>query len=327
MKYFSHLLLSLFLLLILLAVASLFIGSADIYFNDFFQPGTDAHFILTEFRMPRTVALIAIGASLALCGVLLQTLLGNPLAEPFTLGLSGASTLGSVLFLFFGFSPEWLSLPLGALLGSFAAMFLILSVQKVISTKSHILILTGVMVSFFAGALVTFIVSIMSPQQMQTALYWMMGQVGSPRDVWSYFLLPFFIIIFIYFYKRRIHLDRILLGDDTALNLGTRIKKEKFLLILFCSVLTAFCVSISGLVGFVGLVAPHLCYLLFKTRRHSLTLVAAPLLGAILFLSSDIISRWISPDSDIPAGSLMALIGAPILILFLLKGVSRAHSS
>lgn len=311
----------LFLVLISLSIISFLIGPYDILAQitkDGFQLSEELKFILLELRLPRTVALISIGASLSLCGVLLQTLLANPLAEPFTLGLSGTSTLGAVAFLFFGFSPQWLSLPVGSLIGSLFAIVLVLSLQKKLSSKSHALILTGVMLSFFSGALVTLIVSVMDPHQMQQVIYWMMGQVGSPRDSWSYFLFPMLFGVFSFFYLRRPHLDKLLLGFDTAKNLGVRIEREKFYIIILCSVLTALSVSISGLVGFVGLVAPHLSYVLVNSRRHTKSLLVAPLVGACLFLLADILSRMVSQDVDVPAGSFMALFGAPLLIYFLL---------
>ncbi len=304
-----------------LAGASFLIGPYDLagkILSEGFYLSDELKFILFDLRLPRTLALISIGASLSLCGVLLQTLLANPLSEPFTLGLSGTSTLGAVAFLFFGFSPQWLSLPIGSLAGSFLALILILSLQNRISSKSNGLILTGVMLSFFSGALVTLIISIMDPYQMQQAIYWMMGQVGSPRDSWSYFLFLVFIIIFFFFYSRRANLDKLLLGSDAAKNLGVNVDREKLYIVVLCSVLTALSVSISGLVGFVGLVAPHLSYTLMNSRRHGVSLSLAPLLGASLFLFADILSRVVSQEVDVPAGSFMALVGAPLLIYFLI---------
>src|SRR5690606_13919363 len=153
------------------------------------------------------------------------------------------------------------------------------------------IILIGVMISLFCGAFVTLIISLLEPSKMQLAVFWMMGQVGSPRDHWWTFLAVAFLVSFIVGLTKQVHLDRFLLGEETALNLGTDTKKYRLLFIVLVCLLTSLSVSIAGLVGFVGLVAPHITYLLLKTRRHAKTLVLSPLIGSILFLLADIVSR------------------------------------
>lgn len=313
----------------LLISVSLATGAGEISFSELFTNKTQTfQYILSDLRFPRTMALVFIGASLALCGVLLQTLLNNPLSEPYTLGLSGGATLGAVLFLFFGFQPTWLALPLGAAIGSTVITFFILTaLRKNIFLKRDSLILTGVMISLFCGSVVTFIISLLDPSRMQLAIFWMMGQVGSPRDRWWTSLAIAFTLILLLNYKNKNHLDRFLLGEDVAQNLGTPIATIKVLIIASSCILTSLSVSIAGLVGFVGLISPHLTYFLFNTRRHSVVLFAATLIGSGLFLLSDIISRLLSSQNEIPAGSLMALIGAPLLIYMILFKSKNAKDS
>jgi ABC-type Fe3+-siderophore transport system permease subunit len=278
-------------------------------------------YIYSDLRIPRTFALVSIGLSLGYCGVILQTILDNPLSEPYTLGLSGGATLGAVLALLIGIQPVWLSLPAGSILGCLLVTIFILSLsQRKILWKSNSMILIGVMISLFCGAFVTLIISFLEPSKMQLAIFWMMGQVGSPRDHWWTYLFLLFIFAFVFGHLNRVHLDRLLLGEDLAINLGTNTKKLRLKFIILVCLLTAASVSIAGLVGFVGLVAPHITYAVLKTRRHTKTLLLSPLVGSALFLISDIVSRLLSTDIEIPAGSLMALIGAPILVWFLLKG-------
>lgn len=311
----------LILINIFLVVVSLATGPGEISFSELFGPHSETfRYILFDLRVPRTLALFFIGGSLALCGVLLQTLLNNPLSEPYTLGLSGGSTLGAVIFLFLNLEPVWLSLPLGATIGSVVVtLFILAGMKKNSFFKKNSLILTGVMISLFCGSVVTFLVSMLDPSRMQLAIFWMMGQVGSPRDHWWAALSVFFFIAFLLSSKNSLHLDRLLLGEETAQNLGSPVAKIKIFIIITACLLTSMSVSIAGLVGFVGLIAPHFSYLFFKTRRHSVTLTTSSLLGSILFLTSDIFSRLLSQENEIPAGSLMALMGAPILIYLLAR--------
>lgn len=315
------------LTLFLLSIAA---GAGQISFQEIFSSLSDPanneslQYILWNLRLPRTLALVSIGLSLGFSGVILQTILDNPLSEPYTLGLSGGATLGAVLALLFGIDPAWISLPAGAVLGCIIVTLFILSVsQKKILWKSNSMILIGVMVSLFCGALVTLAISLLEPSKMQLAIFWMMGQVGTPRDHWWFFLFALYLAVFIFGFMKRNHLDRFLLGEDLAINLGTNTKKLRTQLIILVCFLTSLSVSIAGLVGFIGLVAPHISYALAKTRRHEKSLLLAPLIGSALFLIADIISRLLSADMEIPAGSLMALIGAPTLIYFLMKGFKR----
>ncbi len=316
---------------IILIFLSLATGAGEVSFHELFSfLGTDSdstiNYILSDLRFPRTMALVFIGLSLGYSGVILQTLLDNPLSEPYTLGLSGGATLGAVAALLFGIEPVWLSLPLGSVIGCILVTLFVLG----FSTRSRLwksdsIILIGVMISLFCGAFVTLIISLLEPSKMQLAIFWMMGQVGSPRDHWWGFLSILFVACFAIGLIKHIHLDRFLLGEETAINLGTNTQKYRLLFIVLVCLLTAMSVSIAGLVGFVGLVAPHISYLILKTRRHTKTLVLSPLIGSVLFLTADISSRMMSTDIEIPAGSLMALLGAPLLIWFLTKRFSTSR--
>lgn len=285
-------------------------------------------YIFSDLRIPRTFALVSIGLSLGYSGVILQTLLNNPLSEPYTLGLSGGATLGAVLALLIGIEPIWLTLPFGSVAGCVLITLFVLGFsQKKILWKSNSMILIGVMISLFCGAFVTLIISLLEPSKMQLAIFWMMGQVGSPRDAWWPFLFFIFACAMLYGFVNRIHLDRFLLGDELALNLGTNIRAKRLAFIVIVCLLTSISVSIAGLVGFVGLVSPHITYSLLRSRRHAKTLILSPLVGSFLFLISDILSRLLTTDIEIPAGSLMALIGAPILVWFLIKGFKNTAVS
>lgn len=307
-----------------LGVLSITIGASSIGFGDLLaylgnqNIDPSVKYILVDLRIPRTMALIAIGMSLGLSGVLLQTVLDNPLAEPYTLGISGGAALGAVIAIFLGLSS--VGVPVGALAGCFIVTLIILNFSSSkLLMKSRTLILAGIMVSLFCGSVVTLLVSLLDPTKIQTAVYWMMGQVGTTRDIGWPVLFLIFLFFFAYFSVQEKNLDRMLLGDDIAASLGTNLKRVKRTVIISVCILTSVSVAIAGLIGFVGLVSPHLTYLLLGTRRHKLTLTLAPLIGACLFLISDILARLLSHDTELPSGSIMALIGAPLLVMLMLK--------
>ncbi len=325
-KIFLLLLLNITFIFISLSVGAAHISISDLWSSLFNPHSSDSFFILTELRFPRTMALVSIGLALGFSGTLLQTLLDNPLSEPYTLGLSGGATLGAVLALMFGIKPIWLTLPMGAVLGCVLATLLVLYFLKnKILWKANSIILIGVMISLFCGSFVTLIISLLEPTQVQLAVYWMMGQVGSEKDLWWPALFVIFVFSLFLGLRHHVDLDRILLGEDTAINLGTNVSSVRLLFILIVCLLTSLAVSIAGLVGFVGLVAPHVSYHILGTRRHYKTLLASPLVGSLLFLSADILARTFSYDIEIPSGSLMALLGAPILIYYLVRGLKNAH--
>ena len=153
----------------------------------------------------------------------------------------------------------------------------------------------------------------------------MLGQVGTGKDHWWVYLFGVFIVVRLVCVFNQNNLDKILLGDDIAISLGTPVGRLRVFVIVSVCILTSISVAIAGLVGFVGLVAPHVGYLLLKTRRHKWTLGLSSLLGANLFLISDILARHFSKDVPLPSGSVMAIIGAPMLIFLLIKR-DHAHS-
>jgi iron complex transport system permease protein len=323
----------LFLLNFFLIWLSLAIGAAHLSFSQIFQtllhPGEnpETFYILSSLRFPRTMALVSIGLSLGFAGVILQTLLDNPLSEPYTLGLSGGATLGAVIALLAGVQPVWLTLPFGAVAGCVLSTAIVLYfLNQKILWKTNSIILIGVMISLFCGSFVTLIISALEPAQVQTAIYWMMGQVGSSRDHWWPALAIAFVISIFLGIRKSLHLDRLLLGEDSASNLGTDVHHLRVLFIVVVCVLTALAVSIAGLVGFIGLVSPHISYQLFRSRRHRKTLLSSSLVGSILFLCADILARLLSRDIELPSGSLMAILGAPILVYYLVKGMKSARA-
>jgi ABC-type Fe3+-siderophore transport system permease subunit len=274
--------------------------------------------IFWDIRLPRALNAVFVGASLGLGGSLLQTLLRNPLAEPYTLGMSGAASFGAVSAVVFGLSPLGFFMPLlatGACLVT-ALIMLSLSLRESLG-RSRNLILTGVMISLFFGSLVVLILSLMRPEDIQTALFWMMGQIGTERDKDWYEVALVFGGVSLWTAAKTRDLDRLLLGESLSQGLGTSPRSMTFQIVLVVSLLVAACVSVSGLIGFVGLLAPHLTKMWLRTHRHRRFAAGSALIGAILLLVSDVLARLLGGEREIPTGGLVALIGAPMLIYFL----------
>lgn len=303
------------ILLFLLFFISLNIGASNVSIFHIFNQGltpTDK-MILFDLRLTRTLVCIFVGGSLALSGFLLQSFFKNALAEPYTLGLSGGSSLGSILFLAMG----WQFLFFGSLLGCWIVTFLILQFRKYLTFKQkHNLILLGVMISFLCGAIVTLTVSFMEPQKLQTALFWMIGQCGTERDRYWYLSCLALFLCLLWGLRSAQKLDMFLIDEKTIKSLQSQKNLERNL-ILVVSLLTSVSVSICGLIGFVGLISPHICRLILKTSRHRNGLLFSALLGALFFLSADIIGRILG--GDIPTGSITAIIGSPFFIFLLIK--------
>ena len=301
----------------MLFIVSLNIGASHLNIFHIFKQGLTPtnKMILFDLRLTRTLVCIFVGGSLALSGFLLQSFLKNALAEPYTLGLSGGSSLGSVLFLATG----WNFLFFGSFLGCWIVTFFILQFRKYfIFKQKYNLILLGVMISFLCGAIVTLTVSFMEPHKLQTALFWMIGQCGTPRDRYWYLSCLVLLFCLVWGLRSAKKLDMFLIDEKTIKSLQSQKNIERNL-ILMVSLLTSVSVSICGLIGFVGLISPHICRLILKTPRHHNGLLFSALLGALFFLSADIIGRILGGTTDIPTGSITAIIGVPFFVFLLIK--------
>jgi iron complex transport system permease protein len=307
-----------------LSFVSLFVGSGNVppaFVLDWLTGQTvedSLRFILEGLRLPRTLVCMGVGASLGLAGALLQTLLKNPLAEPYTLGLSGGASLGAVTAILFQLQPLWLFTPAFATVGCLIATLFVLGMNHEQTSRSKTLILSGVMVSLFSGSFVILLLTWLEPFQIQAALFWMMGQVGTERDTWWPLSLSVFAIVSTVVWIRNKDLDLLLLGEEIAQTRGLSLKSFQLVVVILVAVLCSASVAIAGLIGFVGLLAPHIALLISRNNRHRVFAPLSSTVGACLILFADIIGRSLVVDRELPAGGLIALIGAPFLI-FLLK--------
>jgi iron complex transport system permease protein len=266
--------------------------------------------VVFDVRLPRILSAAIVGAGLAISGVVFQGILLNPLADPYTLGVSAGAAFGASLAILFniGFMGTY-SVPLFAFIGAVGTLFFVMYLSAsgggVSSTN---LILSGIIVAAILSAGISFLKYI-ADEQVAVIIFWLMGSFGS--KTWTDVGLTFLFVgcgflIFMFFAR---DLNLMSLGDRTASSLGVDTKKVTLVLLVTASMVAAICVSVSGIIGFVGLLVPHMMRLL--TGPDNRRLIPISLLGgAILLLAADTITRAVLP-SEIPIGVLTALIGGP----------------
>lgn len=273
---------------------------------------------IVALRGPRVVLAAVVGASLALSGVALQSVLHNPLAEPYVLGLAGGASAAATTSL-------WLlpRLPPGiaAAAGAAAALAIVRAIAGG-GADSGRLVLSGVAVGSLLGSL-TGMVLVLAPGQLllRGGMQWLFGGLGSPR--WSALPIPLFVLAFVGLGLRRYseHLDRLSLGAEVAQTLGVPARRARRVVLLGAVVLTASAVACAGLLGFVGLVAPHAGRLLVGASCRALLPVAAGL-GALLVVGSDLVARTAFSPRELPVGLLTAALGGPWFLVQLRRAAA-----
>jgi iron complex transport system permease protein len=273
--------------------------------------------IIWRIRLPRVLLAALVGATLSLGGLVFQALLRNPLAEPYILGISGGSAIGAIIGILMGLS-RFPGVSLTAFSGSMAILVLLLvmsSGQAIL--KKDTLLLSGVMVNAFCAAIIMFLVSITQDARLHNIIFWLMGDLSlsdiKQVAILAAILLPCFIVLFYCSHA----MNLMLLGKEMAQSMGVNIKVVMVLLLVVTSLMVSVTVSHSGLIGFVGLVMPHLLRLVIGPD-HRVLVPACVLGGAAYMILCDLLARVIPQQGEMPAGVITALIGAPLFI-FLLK--------
>ncbi|MFC0560243.1 FecCD family ABC transporter permease [Halalkalibacter alkalisediminis] len=276
--------------------------------------------IIWEIRFPRVILAAIVGAGLAIVGVAIQALVRNSLADPFILGISSGASVGATLVIIFGAFKYFglYSLSIAAFLGalfSILLVFLLAQVNGKISTVR--LLLSGIAVSMMLSAITSYIV-ISAPREegMRDALFWMMGSLAGAK--WDQLSIPFFSLFigigFLLLLTKPLNL--LLMGEETATTLGLNIDQFKNLLVLLTALLTGVLVAVSGAIGFIGLMVPHIVRLIIGSdHRHVLPL--SGLIGAVFLIWADVIARTVVAPLELPIGIVTALCGGPFFIWLL----------
>jgi len=273
-----------------------------------------AQVAVLQIRLPRLLAALLVGGGLAISGTAYQGLFQNRLADPFTTGVSAGAVLGCTLALILGFSQGVWGLggitlfSFGGALGTSFIVFLVLGVMRRASTATILLI--GISLNFFLSAVVSLLL-FFNRNRMESIVLWTMGSVATATMEKVLFALPFLVLgsLGLYFSSR--FLDYLALGEEFARAHGIPVTKARFRLILFASLVSSVCVSLSGVVGFVGLVTPNMARILVGTK-HRILFLYSFLLGMLFLLLADLLAKTLLVPAEIPIGILTSLIGVPV---------------
>ncbi len=320
------------LLLLVSLILCVSIGSADISFVDVWRiifhqlnsrfaiddirPGVQN--IVIYLRIPRALLGMVVGASLAISGIAMQAFTKNPLSEPYVLGVSSGASVGAVLSIVSGLILPWgarLTIPVGSFCGAMAAIFVVYTLSRTSGEITPMrLILVGVAVSAICGAMTDFIVYT-APQdaQVREATFWMLGGLGNAS--WEELPLPSLVlvpsVIVMLFLARS--LNAMMMGDDTAVTLGVNIALVRKILIFLTALLTSCSVMVSGCIGFIGLIVPHIVRSMAGSDHRKLIPLAG-IFGSLFLLWADVAARLICEPAELPVGILTALMGGPLFL-------------
>jgi iron complex transport system permease protein len=277
--------------------------------------------IIRELRAPRVALAFLVGGSLGISGAALQAMIRNPLAEPYLLGLSSGAGLGAVIAITSRAAGPW-AVPLAAFIGALAAVALVYRLSLVSGRRldPHVLLLSGVVVGAFAGALMSAIMVLSDAPGVRNAFLWLLGGFGGASwqalAVFSaYAAIP---LVALFLHARS--LDLIALGDEAAHHLGADVDRIRRLVYVCTALLTAASVATCGIVGFVGLVVPHAVRTVFRPL-HQTVLPVVFLTGGCFLVLADIVSRTVVRPLELPVGVVTALIGVPLFAVLLRRSL------
>lgn len=323
--------------LVLSVLISITLGNADIsvaevykvilyewfHVDSFSAWGEGAvHDVVWMIRFPRVLLAIAVGMGLSVCGVVMQAVVKNPLADPYVLGVSSGAYLGVALAMILGIGAAFGENSMGtmAFLGAVGASFAVLFISSVGGrANAGKLILAGMAISSVCSAFANFIIYLSQNRDATTQIsYWSMGSLATANWKNVPLLLLIMIGASLIFWSQYRKLNLMLLGDETAITLGTDLHRARIVYMLLASFMVGFSVYAAGMIGFVGLIIPHAMRMLFGTDHKRLIPLSA-LTGAIFLIWADVACRSILKNSEIPIGILVSLIGAPCFIYLMIR--------
>ena len=283
-----------------------------------------AHNVFWQVRLPRIVLAIIVGASLAVAGVIMQGIFRNPLAEPATVGVSAGAAVGAVIAIIVGLNQ----LPLGVQLAAFLGGTLSTALVYVLSrsdgkTEVVTLILTGIAINAFAGAVIGFAVFVADDDEIRSVTFWSLGTLGLATWKAVGLVIPLALLGMAMSAKFARVLDTLALGDRPATHLGVRVEPVRLQAIAVVGLLASSAVAATGMIAFVGLLVPHIMRIVLGPRHRHLLWTAA-LLGASVTLLADLAARSLLSPAELPLGVVTALIGAPFFLL-LLRSTRRSQ--
>jgi iron complex transport system permease protein len=309
------------LLLLAAVLTSLSIGSVGVPLRDVFgvligdgDVAGVSRTIVFDIRLPRILLAILVGGGLSIAGLVLQALLRNPLAEPYILGISSGGTLGAILAVALAWGP--IGTPAASFAGSAAVMLLVYMVaHRRGQLDTYTLLLAGVMIGAFFNAVILLVIALFN-QELHNAFLWLMGNLSGAASESLWIITPFVALAAGFFLIHAKDYNLVSTGEEAASQLGVHVKGLKRSSYIAASLITGLVVSVSGVVGFVGLIIPHICRLLFGPD-HRLLLPVSAIMGAFFLVCADLLARTLIAPAEIPVGAVTAAIGAPVFVYLL----------
>ncbi len=284
------------------------------------------HDVIWLIRLPRLILAIAVGAGLAVCGVVMQAVVKNPMASPYTLGVSSGASFGATMAILMGVGVSLGSGYIGvmAFLGALLATFLVMLISN-IGTKATTtkLLLAGLAVSSVFSSFSSFVIFFSNDKEgIKNITYWLMGSLGSAK--WETMWMIHLVVIggSLFFLTQYRTLNLMLLGDDVSITLGTNLYRVRQIYMMVSALIIGFVVFSAGIIGFVGLIIPHIVRMFFGSN-HKRVIPITFMLGAIFLIWADVFSRIIIPYTELPIGILVSMIGAPTFIYLMINKSSR----
>ncbi len=278
--------------------------------------------VISELRLPRVILASAVGAALAVCGVILQTLFSNPLCEPYTIGIASGSALGAVIGVAMGGILEYSGISGFGFLGALLFTSLLTAISHRKNIQGSTLLLVGVLLSFLGTGLLSLCLALSEQNGLQTAISWLLGDLSRVRLRGSVLIFLTVTSIGFLIWARSRKLDTLLLGSELALTLGVDSQRLRRSMILLLSILIGAVVSASGMIGFVGMIVPYFARK-WVGCLHARVIPLSMLLGATVLLGADLISRMVIRPSELPVGVVTSLMGAPFFLWIVLEGRAR----
>lgn len=282
--------------------------------------------IVWDLRVPRVVLAALVGAGLSVVGVAVQALVRNPIADPYVLGVSSGASIGAAVVIVYGSVAGLGALGLSG--AAFVTACLSMAVVYMVARRGGALnplrlVLTGVVAGYVLSALTSYLVFLGDPRGAQQVLFWLLGSFGRAR--WSMLAVPALVLVVVlgWLLVRARPLDALLAGDEAAVTLGVPVGRVRLELFVATAALTAVMVSVSGAVGFVGLVVPHIVRLLVG-GLHRRVLITSALFGMVFMVWVDLAARTLASPQEIPIGILTAIIGGPLFLVLMYRSDRRA---
>lgn len=310
-------------------------GVMPISFHDLvtalWMPATDniAHLILLQFRLPHTLVCVAVGIIFALSGLVMQAVLQNPLADPSLMGVSSGAALGAVVAIM-GVIPwlqlegTWTTVSLAAFVGALFISGIIYQLGRLAAGDITTLLLASMAINALCGAMMTFLQLIAPPQTLKNVTLWLMGHISTPEPMLLAVLLCSTGGYVVYLARQSQRLNALLLGETVCVTLGLQIKSYQRQLLFAMTCMMALAVSITGIIGFIGLLVPHAARL-WVGAHHQRLIPITTLLGACLMMAADLVARLLIAPAQLPIGIVTAWLGVPCFIMLLLQSKDRSR--